>query len=138
MVTLITFGNGVAMSLRVARRLAEQDISAEVVDLRWLAPLPMADVLAAVRRSGRALVVDETRRTGGVGEGVVTGLVDAGFDGPIRRVASEDSFIPLGPAAAHVLLSEEEIEKAALELTGTPLFGGPRGSSPLPEGKERP
>ena len=138
MVTLITFGNGVAMSLRVARRLAEQDISAEVVDLRWLAPLPMADVLAAVRRSGRALVVDETRRTGGVGEGVVTGLVDAGFDGPIRRVASEDSFIPLGPAAAHVLLSEEEIEKAALELTGTPLLGGPRGSSPLPEGKERP
>ena len=63
------------------------------------------------------------------------GWSSAGFDGPIRRVASEDSFIPLGPAAAHVLLSEEEIEKAALELTGTPLFGGPRGSSPLPEGK---
>jgi 2-oxoisovalerate dehydrogenase E1 component len=83
-------------------------------------------------------VVDETRRTGGVGEGVVTGLVEAGFGGPIRRVASEDSFIPLGPAAGHVLLSEEQIEKAALELAGTTLLGGPRGSSPLPEGKERP
>ena len=116
--TLLTFGNGVPMSLRVARRLAEQDISAEVVDLRWLAPLPMADVLAAARRSGRVLVVDETRRTGGVGEGVVTGLVEAGFAGPIRRVASQDSFIPLGPAAAHVLLGEEEIEKSALELFG--------------------
>ena len=136
--TLITFGNGVAMSLRVARRLADQDISAEVVDLRWLAPLPMADVLAAVQRSGRALVVDETRRTGGVGEGVVTGLVEAGFGGPIRRVASQDSFIPLGPAAQHVLLGEDEIEKAALELAGTLHFGGPRGSSPLLEGKDQP
>ena len=48
----------------------------------------------------------------------MTGLVEAGFAGPIRRVASQDSFIPLGPAAAHVLLSEEEIEKAALELAG--------------------
>jgi 2-oxoisovalerate dehydrogenase E1 component len=135
--TLLTFGNGVPMSLRVARRLAEQDISAEVVDLRWLAPLPMADALAAVQRSGRALVVDETRRTGGVGEGVVTGLVEAGFAGPIRRVASQDSFIPLGPAAAHVLLSEVEIEKSALELIGTPSFGGPRGSSPLITREER-
>jgi 2-oxoisovalerate dehydrogenase E1 component len=124
--TLLTFGNGVPMSLRVARRLADQDIHAEVVDLRWLAPLPMADVLAAVQRSGRALVVDETRRTGGVGEGVVTGLVEAGFRGPILRVASQDSFIPLGPAAAHVLLSEEEIEKSALELVAAPLAGKER------------
>jgi 2-oxoisovalerate dehydrogenase E1 component len=136
--TMITFGNGVVMSLRVARRLAEVGITAEVVDLRWLAPLPMADVLAAVRRSGRALVVDETRRTGGVGEGVVTGLVEAGFKGPILRVASEDSFIPLGPAAAHVLLSEEEIEKSARELAGAPFLGGPRGSSPLIKGEKRP
>jgi 2-oxoisovalerate dehydrogenase E1 component len=136
--TLITFGNGVVMSLRVARRLAEVGIAAEVLDLRWLAPLPMADVLAAVQRSGRALVVDETRRTGGVGEGVVTALAEAGFGGPILRVASEDSFIPLGPAAGHVLLSEEQIEKAALELTGTPPFGGPRGSSPWLLGEESP
>ncbi|HLL62760.1 MAG TPA: thiamine pyrophosphate-dependent enzyme [Propionibacteriaceae bacterium] len=116
--TMVTFGNGLPMSLRVAHRLAEIGIRAEVVDLRWLAPLPMADVLAAVQRSGRALVVDETRRTGGVGEGLVAGLVEAGFGGPILRVASQDSFIPLGPAAAHVLLSEEEIEKSALELAG--------------------
>ncbi|HZA04934.1 MAG TPA: thiamine pyrophosphate-dependent enzyme, partial [Propionibacteriaceae bacterium] len=129
--TMITFGNGVPMSLRVARRLAEVGIAAEVVDLRWLAPLPMVDVVAAVRRSGRALVVDETRLTGGVGEGIVAGLVEAGFGGPILRVASQDSFIPLGPAAAHVLLSEEEIEKSASELAGTVVIGGPRGASPV-------
>ena len=62
------------------------------------------------------LVVDETRRTGGVGEGIVTALVEGGFDGSIQRVASQDSFVPLGAAAQHVLLSEDEIEKAALML----------------------
>ncbi|GAA1434837.1 thiamine pyrophosphate-dependent enzyme [Microlunatus lacustris] len=114
--TLVTFGNGVPMSLRVARRLAGQGVRAAVLDLRWLAPLPVADLLAAASASGRVLVVDETRHTGGVGEGVVTALVEHGFRGAIARVASADSFVPLGPAAAHVLLAEDEIELAALTL----------------------
>jgi 2-oxoisovalerate dehydrogenase E1 component len=118
-ITMITFGNGVPMSLRVARRLAGIGIAADVLDLRWLAPLPVAGLLASLRRTGRALVVDETRQSGGVGEGVITALVEAGFGGPIMRVASANSFIPLGPAAQHVLLSEADIEKAAITLAGT-------------------
>ena len=118
-ITLVTFGNGVPMSLRVARRLADIGIHADVVDLRWLAPLPVADLLAAVRRTGAALVVDETRQAGGLGEGVIAALVEGGFDGSILRVASADSFVPLGPAAQHVLLSEADIEKAAITLAGT-------------------
>jgi 2-oxoisovalerate dehydrogenase E1 component len=116
--TMISFGNGVPMSLRVARRLASAGIGAQVLDLRWLAPLPVEDILAAALSTGKVLVVDETRHSGGVGEGVVTALVEAGFSGPIQRVASEDSFVPLGTVAEHVLLSEDEIEKAALTLTG--------------------
>jgi 2-oxoisovalerate dehydrogenase E1 component len=116
--TMISFGNGVPMSLRVARRLASGGIAAQVLDLRWLAPLPVEDILAAALSTGKVLVVDETRHSGGVGEGVVTALVEAGFSGPIQRVASQDSFVPLGTAAEHVLLSEDEIEKAALTLTG--------------------
>lgn len=114
--TLVTWGNGLHMSLRVARRLAAQGVAARVLDLRWLAPLPVDDVLAAARATGRVLVVDETRRTGGVSEGVLAALVDAGFDGRIARAASKDSFVPLGDAARLVLLSEDEIEEAALEL----------------------
>ncbi len=114
--TVITFGNGLRMSLRVARRLAVRGIGARVVDLRWLAPLPVDDVLHEARATGRVLVVDETRRTGGVSEGVVAALVDAGFRGLITRVASEDSFVPLGPAASAVLLDEPTIEKAAVDL----------------------
>lgn len=67
--TIMTFGNGLRMSLRVARRLAERGIAARVVDLRWLAPLPVTDMLAESQATGRVLVVDETRESGGVGEG---------------------------------------------------------------------
>jgi 2-oxoisovalerate dehydrogenase E1 component len=115
---LVSFANGVRMSRRVARRLEAEGVAASVLDLRWLAPLPMADLLEAARAAGRVLVVDETRRTGGVSEGIVTELVDAGFSGQLRRVTSKDSFIPLGPAADLVLLGEEEILAAARAMLG--------------------
>ncbi len=114
--TVVTFGNGLRMSLRVGKRLAIRGIGARVVDLRWLAPLPADDVLHEARATGRVLIVDETRRTGGVAEGIVTALVDAGYRGTISRVTSEDSFVPLGQAADAVLLDEPTIEKAAVDL----------------------
>ena len=113
---LVSWANGLFLSLRVAARLAASGIGCRVVDLRWLAPLPLADVLRAARACGRVLVVDETRRSGGVSEGVLAGLVDAGFGGRMARVTSQDSFIPLGDAAEHVLVSEAEIETAAHRL----------------------
>jgi 2-oxoisovalerate dehydrogenase E1 component len=108
--TIFTWANGLRMSLRVAREL---DLDARVVDLRWLAPLPVDDILREANATGRVLIVDETRRTGGVSEGVITALVDAGFGGTIERVASKDSFVPLGDAANLVLVSEAEIAHAA-------------------------
>ncbi|HEV8650389.1 MAG TPA: thiamine pyrophosphate-dependent enzyme [Actinomycetes bacterium] len=114
--TLVTFGNGLYMSLRVARRLSGLGIGCRVLDLRWIAPLPIDDLLREAEATGRVLVVDETRRTGGVAEGVLAALVDAGFRGAMARITSEDSFIPLGDAARQVLLSEATIEKAATEL----------------------
>jgi 2-oxoisovalerate dehydrogenase E1 component len=113
---LVSFANGVRMSLRVAKRLEARGIRCTVLDLRWLSPLPEADLLAEAERVGRVLVVDETRRTGGVGEGVLAALVEGGFTGAMNRVAGKDSFIPLGPAADHVLVGEAEIEAAALRL----------------------
>jgi 2-oxoisovalerate dehydrogenase E1 component len=115
--TIVTLGNGVPMSLRVARRLEADGISTRVVDMRWLAPLPVADVVREANATGRTLVVDETRATGGVSEGVLAALVDHGYAGALARVASEDSFIPLGDAALTVLLSEERIDAAARKLT---------------------
>jgi 2-oxoisovalerate dehydrogenase E1 component len=114
--TIVSWANGLRMSLRVARRLESQGVRARVLDVRWLAPLPVDDLLREAGATGRVLVVDETRRTGGVSEGVLAALVDAGFDGRIARVTSKDSFIPLGDASSLVLLSEAEIEAAALAL----------------------
>src|SRR5580693_2999176 len=114
--TIITFGNGLRMSLRVAARLAADGIGCRVLDLRWIAPLPEEDILREAGITGRVLVADETRRTGGVSEAVITSLVDAGFTGRITRVNSEDSFIPLGDAAQAVLLSEAAIESGARSL----------------------
>lgn len=118
--TIVTFGNGLRMSLRVVRWLVAAGVACRVVDLRWLAPLPAGDLLAEARATGRVLIVDETRRTGGVSEGVLTALADHGFGGVVARVASKDSFVPLGDAANHVLLSEREIEQAALALARYP------------------
>jgi 2-oxoisovalerate dehydrogenase E1 component len=114
--TIITFGNGVRLSLRAAAGLAAEGVGARVVDLRWLAPLPVADIVREAAVTGRVLIVDETRRSGGVGEGVLAALVDAGYVGVARRVASVDSYIPLGPAARHVLVSEEAITQGARAL----------------------
>ena len=114
--TIVTFGNGLRMSLRVARRLRDEGVGVQVLDLRWLAPLPVADLLAAVSSTPRVLVADETRHSGGVGEGVLAALVEARFPGRMVRVASRDSFVPLGDAANLVLLDEDEIDKAARAL----------------------
>jgi len=115
-ITLVTFGNGVPMSLRVAARLGASGIGARVFDLRWLAPLPSAELVAEAERTGRVLIVDETRRSGGVSEGVLAALADAGFAGRAGRVAAADSYVPLGDAANLVLVSEPEIEAAARRL----------------------
>jgi 2-oxoisovalerate dehydrogenase E1 component len=116
--TIATFGNGLRMSLRTAAVLAEQGIGVRVVDLRWLAPLPVADVVREAEVTARLLIVDETRRSGGVSEGLVTGVLEAGYTGRMMRVASDDSFIPLGDAANLVLLQQNDIEEAALRLLG--------------------
>jgi 2-oxoisovalerate dehydrogenase E1 component len=114
--TILTWGNGLFLSLRVAHRLRQRGIESRVVDLRWLAPLPIEDIAREAVATQRVLVVDETRRTGGVSEGIMAMLIDAGYDGQLVRAASKDSFVPLGDAAKLVLLSEDEVEAAALEL----------------------
>jgi 2-oxoisovalerate dehydrogenase E1 component len=116
--TVVTFANGVRMSLRVAERLRGNGIDARVVDLRWLSPLPVQDLLREASATGRVLVVDETRASGGVGEGVLTALVEGGFRGTMSRVAADDSFVPLGAAANLVLVAEDGIERAASALVG--------------------
>jgi 2-oxoisovalerate dehydrogenase E1 component len=115
-VLLVTFGNGVHLSRRAAATLATRRVACTVLDLRWLAPLPVGAVTALAGEFAAVLVVDETRRSGGVSEGIVAALVDSGYAGRLTRVTSADSFIPLGPSAGTVLLGEDDIVVAVHNL----------------------
>lgn len=117
---VITFGNGVRMSQRAAAQLAASGIDCTVMDLRWLSPLPEDEIALHAARFDRVLVVDETRRSGGVAEGVLSVLSDRGYRGRSSRVSSRDTFIPLGPAAELVLLSEDDIVQAAHAICSEP------------------
>jgi 2-oxoisovalerate dehydrogenase E1 component len=102
---------------RVARRLQAKGVAA-------LGGRPALDRAAADGRHLREANAHRQRaggrrdsQSGGVAEGVLAALIDAGFTGPwLRRVTSKDSFIPLGDAAKLVLLSEDEIEAAIERL----------------------
>jgi len=116
---IVTFGNGLWMSLRVQRRLRERGIRTRVFDLRWLQPLPIDEVKAHVRATGRCLIVDECRQThGGPSPMLLTELCqDPELAGCVlRRVAAADSYVPLAAAANLVLVQEEDIERAALSI----------------------
>jgi 2-oxoisovalerate dehydrogenase E1 component len=117
--TMLTWGNGLFLSLRAQYRLREDHGQHwRVVDLRWLAPLPVEDMVREGAATARVLVVDETRRSGGVGEAVLAEMLTNGYRGALDRIAAHDSFVPLGPAAELVLISEDQIVQSALNLGG--------------------
>ncbi len=115
---IFTFGNGVPMSLRAARAIERKHgWKTRVVDLRWLVPLNEAFIREQVAGARRILVVDEGRRSAGVGEGIITAVVEGGFgDVPLRRVVGADTFTPLAGAAFLVIPSDEDIVAAADSL----------------------
>jgi 2-oxoisovalerate dehydrogenase E1 component len=120
--TILTFANGVYMSLRAARALRDQHgVAARVVDLRWLNPLNEAFIVEQARASGRVLVVDEGRRTGGIGEAILAILMES-CSGEVRavRLTAHDTYIPLGPAADCVLPQESDVVDRALGLITSP------------------
>jgi 2-oxoisovalerate dehydrogenase E1 component len=119
---IFTYGNGVPMSLRAAKTLAGENVRVKVVDLRWIAPLPVAAIESLARDASAILVVDECRRSGNVSEAIAAIVAENGVlrAKPFARVASADSFIPLADAANLVLLQEDEIIAAALAISGRP------------------
>ncbi len=115
---IFTYGNGVPMSLRAARGIElEQGWQVRVVDLRWLVPLNAGFIAEQAADARRVLVVDEGRHSAGVGEGVVTALVEAGFGHlPLQRVSGADTYTPLAGAAMCVLPSDNAVVSAARVL----------------------
>jgi 2-oxoisovalerate dehydrogenase E1 component len=117
---IVTYGNGVYMSLRVAREIEKRTgAQVRVLDLRWLKPLNADAIAQHASDVGKVLVVDEGRRTGGIAEEIFT-AIDERCAPTVRkaRVAGEDCYIPLAAAANLVLVSEAQIQEAAAGLIG--------------------
>jgi len=121
-VTLIAYGGTVWKALEAAATLATGGVEAEVVDLRVLRPLDDVTVMASVRRTRRAVVVDEGWRTGSLAGEIMARIMEQAFydlDAPVARVCSEE--VPM-PYAKHLeeaaLPQPARIVAAALRLLG--------------------
>ena len=96
-VTLIAYGGTVGKALEAARTLADQNVDAEVIDLRTLRPLDDATILTSISKTRRAVVVDEGWKTGSLAAEVCMRIMEKGFyelDAPLARVCTEEVPIP--------------------------------------------
>ncbi len=121
-VTVVAWSGMVAQAERAAVMLAAQGVEAEVIDLRTLAPLDTATVVASARKTGRVLLVEEGPRTGGFAAEIACRIFEAAYDcldAPIRRLACPDCPIPAARnLEAACLPNAEAIVAEVLALVG--------------------
>ncbi|HEX9886589.1 MAG TPA: dehydrogenase E1 component subunit alpha/beta [Longimicrobiales bacterium] len=120
-VTVVTCGALVKRSMDAARRASdEHGIEVEVIDLRTLAPLDMDTVSESVKKTGKVVVAHEDALTFGIGAEIAALIADELFpwlDGPIRRVASLDTWVAYAPGLEAVILPDaEDVLRAVVEL----------------------
>jgi len=121
-VTLVGYSRMTQVALRAAGQLADEGVSAEVVDLRTLRPLDMETIYTSVRRTHRLVIGEEDWRTVGIGAEIAAAVGEACFDdldAPIRRVAMPDVPMPYAKNLELALVpTEEEIVAAVRGLLG--------------------
>jgi pyruvate dehydrogenase E1 component beta subunit/2-oxoisovalerate dehydrogenase E1 component len=96
-VTLIAYGGSLGKTLEAAERLAQDGVRAEVIDLRVLRPLDDETIIASVRKTRRAVIIDEGWRSGSLSAEIAMRIVEQAFfdlDAPIARMCSAEVPIP--------------------------------------------
>ena len=115
-VSIITYGAYVHTCLKVAKNLEVEGISCEVLDLRTILPLDKSAILASVQKTGRALIVHEDSKTGGLGQSIASIIAEEAFeylDAPVRVLGALDAPVPYSPPLEQAfLVSAEQIEEA--------------------------
>jgi pyruvate dehydrogenase E1 component beta subunit len=116
-VTIISWSNGMTYALKAADELAKEGIEAEVIDLRTLRPMDTDTIVASVKKTGRAVTVEEGWQQSGVGAEIAARIMEHAFDyldAPVARVSGKD--VPM-PYAANLeklaLPSVAEVVEAA-------------------------
>jgi pyruvate dehydrogenase E1 component beta subunit len=123
-VTLITYGGSLPKALRAAELLEQEGMAAEVIDLRVLRPLDNDTVLASVRKTHRAVVIDEGWKTGSLAAEIVARIMEMAFydlDAPVMRVCSAEVPVPYARHLEEAALPQPAgIVAAVHQLTGKP------------------
>jgi 2-oxoisovalerate dehydrogenase E1 component beta subunit len=118
--SIITFGAMVLTALDAAEELEKEGLDVEILDLRTLAPLDRASILASVKKTSRAMVLHEASRTGGIGGEIAALIAEEAFewlDAPVIRVASIDTPVPYSPPLEDYYLPQTgDVVSAARKL----------------------
>ena len=119
--SIVTYGLMVHHCLEAAREVESEGVSVEVVDLRTVRPIDRQTVLDSVRKTGKALIVHEDTKAGGIGAEVAGIISEEAFeylDGPVTRLAGpEVPAMPFAPTLeAEFMLSTEKIVSAIRRL----------------------
>jgi pyruvate/2-oxoglutarate/acetoin dehydrogenase E1 component len=121
-VTLVATSSMVQVALSAADLLAGQNISAEVIDPRTIKPLDKETILNSVKKTGRAIVIDEGYLSYGVTAEIAAFIADEAFDyldAPVKRVGGVDVPVPMAPALEKAAIPDEQ----QVVSTATRLFG---------------
>jgi pyruvate dehydrogenase E1 component beta subunit len=116
-VTIVSWSNGMSYALKAGDDLAKEGIEAEIIDLRTLRPMDSETIIASVKKTGRAVTVEEGWQQNGVGAEIAARIMEHAFDyldAPVARVSGKD--VPM-PNAANLeklaLPSVAEVVEAA-------------------------
>ncbi|KRK93106.1 pyruvate dehydrogenase E1 component subunit beta [Latilactobacillus curvatus JCM 1096 = DSM 20019] len=118
-VSIITYGAMVREAIKAAENLAKENIKAEVIDLRTIAPLDVATIIASVEKTGRVVIVQEAQKQAGVGAQVASEISERAvlsLEAPIARVSAPDTPFPFGQAEATWLPNATDIENKVKEV----------------------
>ena len=106
-------------SIKAAEVLEKENIDVEIIDLRTVAPLDIATIIASVEKTGRVVVVQEAQKQAGVGAQVAAEIAERSIlslEAPIGRVAAPDTVFPFGQAEGAWLPNAKDIEDKVREI----------------------
>ena len=118
--TIISYSNMALIAGEAAEQLVKEGIQSELIDLRTLSPLDLATLVASVRKTNRAIIVEEDWKTGGVGAEVSARIYEHAFsslDAPLVRVAGKDTPMPYAKNLEQAAIPRvEDVIQAAIAV----------------------
>ncbi|MEM3754820.1 MAG: alpha-ketoacid dehydrogenase subunit beta [Candidatus Bathyarchaeia archaeon] len=109
--TIITYGIMVHKAIEASKEIIKEGKTIEIVDLRTLNPLDKETIIESVKKTGKAIIVEEGCKTGGVGAEILSLIVEEAFDyldAPIKRVAAFDTPVPYSPVLEDFIIPDKK------------------------------